>query len=234
MKKVIVILISVAIIAGVGVWWYNTKKDNNNSSESRPNYQAERSSTNTNTNMNNVNNSTKTTNTSNDQNTQNIQNSAPKAEETKTETEIASFTTKIHNKDEERQNNMSITCNTLTNKEVKPGETFSFCDTVGKSTSSKGYQKADIFVDGKKKQGLGGGNCQVSTTLYNAITKIPELEVTERHQHSAHVPYIQDGKDAAVSYGAYDLKFKNNLGSTIKIVMEKTADNVTAKILKIG
>ena len=48
------------------------------------------------------------------------------------------------------------------------------------------------------------------------------------------MPYIQDGKDAAVSYGAYDLKFKNNLGSTIKIVMEKTADNVTAKILKIG
>lgn len=63
--------------------------------------------------------------------------------------------------------------------------------------------------------------------------KLPELEVLERHQHSAHVPYIKDGQDAAVSYGAYDFKFKNNTENTIKIEMENTEDNITAKILKI-
>ena len=63
---------------------------------------------------------------------------------------------------------MAITCKALSTKKIEPGETFSFCNTVGKATSSKGYQEADIYVDGKKEKGLGGGNCQVSTTLYNA------------------------------------------------------------------
>ena len=93
--------------------------------------------------------------------------------------------------------------------------------------------EADIYVDGKKEQGLGGGNCQVSTTLYNAVLKVPELEVVERHEHSGHVPYVEEGKDAAVSYGAYDFKFKNNSENVIKIVMENTADNITAKLIKI-
>lgn len=127
------------------------------------------------------------------------------------ETEIASFSTKIYTKDSERQNNVSITCNSLNDTIVENGKTFSFCNTVGKATSSKGYQKADVFKDGEKIKALGGGNCQVSTTLYNAVLKIPELKVTERHSHSNSVPYIQEGKDAAVAYGSYDFKFVNNL-----------------------
>ena len=101
---------------------------------------------------------------------------------------------------------------------------------MGKATTAKGYKEADIYVNGKKKKGLGGGNCQVSTTRYNAVLKVQGLEVVERHQHSNHVPYIQDGKDAAVAYGSYDFKFKNNTEKTIKIVMENTTQNVTAKI----
>ena len=168
----------------------------------------------TNSNINNM----ETNNTSNNVKTPNQEKA------------MAEFSTKIYTKDAERQNNISITCKSLTNKSVKPGETFSFCNTVGKATTAKGYQEADIYVDGKKEKGLGGGNCQVSTTLYNAVLKVPGLEVVERHQHSNHVPYIQDGKDAAVAYGSYDFKFKNNTGKTIKIVMEDTAKNITAKI----
>lgn len=153
--------------------------------------------------------------------------------EIKKEVEIASFSTKIYNKDTDRQNNIGITCRTLSSKEVNPGEVFSFCDTVGKATHAKGYEEADIYVDGKKEQGLGGGNCQVSTTLYNAVLQVPELEVIERHQHSGHVPYIQKGKDAAVAYGSYDFKFKNNSDNVIKIVMENTAENITARLIKI-
>lgn len=151
----------------------------------------------------------------------------------KQEIEISNASTKIYNKDEKRQKNIEITCNKLNNVEILPGETFSFCSTVGKATEKDGYQLADIYVNGKKEQGLGGGNCQVSTTLYNAVLNGQEFEIVERHEHSGHVPYIEKGKDAAVSYGIYDFKFKNNSENTIKIVMENTVDNITAKLYKI-
>ena len=206
MKKKVIILTVFIVAVGIAIVWYNS----NNTKEIPKvqndvlNYQVERSNKNVNTTI-----------------------------VSKKETEIAIFSTKIYNKDEGRQNNIGITCRTLSSKEIQPGEIFSFCDIVGKSTSAKGYQNADIYVDGKKEQGLGGGNCQVSTTLYNAVLKVPELEVLERHKHSGHVPYIQEGRDAAVSYGAYDFKFKNNSNNVIKIVMENTADNITAKLIKI-
>lgn len=226
MKKYILIIIAIVLITG-GVWWW--KASNNNIKEtqeknSTSNYQVERSSTNQNI-ENNTNTSNATNSTNNQQQNQ--------IEVPSKEIEIARFSTKVYNKDSKRQNNMAITCKALSTKKIEPGETFSFCNTVGKATSSKGYQEADIYVDGKKEKGLGGGNCQVSTTLYNAVLKVPELEVTERHQHSGKVPYIQAGKDAAVAYGAYDFKFKNNTGSTIKIVMENTSNNITAKIIKL-
>ena len=241
MRKIIITILIVAITIGAGTWWYfNSKSENDVGNNKTSTYQAERSSTATNNNNNGDEN---TSNVENNPNTPDNKNNSDNAnnqtegntqtEGAKKETEIASFTTKIHNKDKERQNNMKITCDALTNKEIKAGETFSFCNTVGKSTTAKGYQKADIYIDGKKEQGLGGGNCQVSTTLYNAVNKVSGLNITERHQHSGKVPYIQSGKDAAVAYGAYDFKFKNNTGSTIKIVMEKTEGNVTAKIIKL-
>ena len=72
-----------------------------------------------------------------------------------------------------RQNNIQITCKALNDTIIKNGSTFSFCNTVGQATSAKGYQKADIYDNnGKKKKGLGGGNCQVSSTLYNAVLKV--------------------------------------------------------------
>ena len=82
--------------------------------------------------------------------------------------------------------------------------------------------------------GLGGGNCQISTTLYNAVLAVPSLKVTERHPHSNKVPYIQSGKDAAVAYGSYDFKFVNNTGNTIKIKAEATSNNVSIRLLKIS
>ena len=82
-------------------------------------------------------------------------------------------------------------------------------------------------------EALGGGLCQVSTTLYNAVLKIPELKVTERHPHSNKVPYIKSGKDAAVSYGAQDFKFINNTGNTIIIKASNTKNNVTVKLFKL-
>ncbi len=151
-----------------------------------------------------------------------------------TETQIAEFSTKIYTKDSERQNNISITCSTLNDIYVNNGETFSFCNTVGKATTDKGYQKADVYQDGEVIQALGGGNCQVSTTLYNAVLQVEGLSVTERHEHSNSVPYIAKGKDAAVAYGSYDFKFINNTGNKIKISASNDNSFVYIKIFKVS
>ena len=82
---------------------------------------------------------------------------------------------------------------------------------------------------GNKKKGLGGGNCQISSTLYNAVLTIPSLKVVERHEHSN----AKKGKDAAVAYGSYDFKFQNNSGNDIKLTFNVTSDNVTATIYKL-
>ena len=147
---------------------------------------------------------------------------------------LSTFSTKIYSNDTSRQNNINITCSTLNGTVVKNGATFSFCNTIGPSNSSKGYQEADIFdKNGNKKKGLGGGNCQVSTTLYNAVLAVPSLTVTERHEHSNHVPYIEEGKDAAVAYGSYDLKFVNNSGNDIKITAATDASAISISIVAL-
>ncbi len=154
---------------------------------------------------------------------------------TTTEEEIATFTTKIYNQDKARQNNVSITCNTLNETIVKAGNVFSFCETVGQASTNKGYQEADIFdQNGNKKKGLGGGNCQISSTLYNAVLSVPSLVVTERHAHSNYVPYIERGKDAAVAYGSYDFKFRNDSDKDIKILASTDGSNITTTLLSIN
>lgn len=228
-RSMLIIIVVVVIGGGITMWKSLNNKKSANVTNNTSKYQAERSETNQ-----NIKNHSTTNNINDIANSVNITNSEQnQIQVVKKESEISQFTTKIYNKKSERQNNITITCKAITAKEVGPGETFSFCDTVGKATSAKGYKEADIYVNGEKKRGLGGGNCQVSTTLYNAVLKVPELEVIERHQHSGNVPYIQDGKDAAVAYGTYDFKFKNNTSNVIKIIMENTKDNIIAKLIKL-
>ncbi len=106
---------------------------------------------------------------------------------------INSFSTNILDKDSGRQTNISITCSTLNGTIVKSGGTFSFCDTVGKATTDKGYKEAKIFdADGNVTMGLGGGNCQISSTLYNAVLQNSNFEIVERHPHSNHVEYVEE------------------------------------------
>ena len=241
-KYIIGVFFLVAVIACFIAFLYNNTK-NDNSKIGEVEYNATRTSQNlldenvSNTD-NTITNDFSTNNTSNEINVNentNNKNSAnnEKNETTKKETEIASFTTKIYTKDSGRQNNLTLACSALNDTTVENGKTFSFSKTVGKATSSKGYKKADVFRNGDVIEALGGGLCQVSTTLYNAVLKIPELKVTERHPHSNKVPYIKSGKDAAVSYGAQDFKFINNTGNTIKIKASNTKNNVNVKLFKL-
>ena len=86
---------------------------------------------------------------------------------------------------------------------------------------------------GNKIQTLGGGNCQVSSTLYNAVLKVPDLKVTERHPHSKRVYYVPVDKDAAVAHGSVDFKFKNNTGVPIKIYANADLKGVTIRLVKL-
>lgn len=151
------------------------------------------------------------------------------------ETELASFSTKLGGKNTPRSRNIGITTSTLNETIVKSGEIFSFCELIGKPTAEQGYEEADSFnKDGETVKTLGGGNCQVSSTLYNAILQIPELEVKERHAHSKEVHYVAKDKDAAVSYGSVDFKFKNNLQNDIKIYATSDLNNVNIQIVSLS
>jgi len=73
----------------------------------------------------------------------------------------------------------------------------------------------------------------VSSTLYNAVKKVPSLKVVEKHEHSNYVPYVKKGHDAAVAYGSVDFKFKNTNNFSIKILVETSKKNVIVKLLKL-
>lgn len=215
-KLWIILIILILIGIGTTIYFFTNNKNNSNNSK-QEDYKTSRTSTNeTDKAKLEISQGDTTKNT-------------PKKEEL-----LSSFSTKIYTKESARQNNVTITCSTLNETIIPNGSTFSFCNTVGQATTQKGYQKADIFdKNGNKKKGLGGGNCQVSTTLYNAVLNTPGLNVTERHEHSNKVPYIQTGKDAAVAYGSYDLKFVNSTGFDIKIKAENTADNITINLYRL-
>lgn len=242
-KWYIITIIALLIICTLAFYFFRSKISKSNKSE----YQTEKISTNqqsqtinqSNKQQNSYTNNLRTEKQENaDPNTTNTPESQNKENQQQTtqpkETQIATFTTKIYTKEKARQNNMQITASRLNGKIVKNGSTFSFCNTLGPSSSKNGYQEADIFDnDGNKKKGLGGGNCQISSTLYNAVLSTPGLKVVERHEHSNKVPYVKKGKDAAVAYGSYDFKFCNESGNDIKITFNVTSDNVTTTIYKM-
>ena len=149
------------------------------------------------------------------------------------EEEISSFSTKIIDDDEDRDTNIRITCNEINGTIIKNGEEFSFNKVAGNPTPDRGYKKAGVFIDGELKKGYGGGNCQVSTTIYNAVNKIDGIKVTERHEHGKEVGYIEMGKDSTVVYDGLDLKFENNTGYDIKLYAELSDKKIKVKVNKL-
>ncbi|HEY3282560.1 MAG TPA: VanW family protein [Armatimonadota bacterium] len=119
---------------------------------------------------------------------------------------LASFTTRFNPGNRDRTHNLRLVAQRLNGGVVMPGQVFSFNDRVGPRI--EGFRKAHIFVKGKIKEDLGGGTCQVSTTLYNA-TLLAGLPIAERNYHSLTVPYIPPGRDATVYWGSKDYKFRN-------------------------
>lgn len=147
---------------------------------------------------------------------------------------LSAFSTKVSQDDPDRQNNITITCNSLNGTIVKSGETFSFCNTLGPAKPEDGYKKADTFdSNGNTIQAYGGGKCQVSSTLYNAVLAGDGLTVVERNAHSGPVYYVPKDKDACVSYGSCDFKFRNDNNFDIKMYFSNTPDSIDISIVKI-
>lgn len=234
-KNIIYVIIGLVILSLVFYFYFKTSNSSNNV------YEADKTSASKNNELNNGNNensnSSSFDNSSTSYSNNSLQNNSSNKSTQDTEPkeiEISTFSTTLYSKDSERQHNIQLTCSSLNGTIVKNGEIFSFCSTIGPATSDKGYQKADIFDNkGNKKKGYGGGNCQISSTLYNAVMAIPNLEIVERHPHSNDVPYVKKGKDAAVAYGSYDFKFKNNTGNDIRILASVDNSCVTTSLWSI-
>lgn len=116
----------------------------------------------------------------------------------------------------ERANNIILATRSINGKILMPGDSFSFNDTVGERTAERGYQAAPVIIGNQVDSGLGGGICQVSTTLYNAVLKA-NIKSTERSHHSLPSHYVPLGLDATVDWGNLDYKFKNTLDYPIYI-----------------
>lgn len=143
--------------------------------------------------------------------------------------EIARFTTAFDIKKTNRVFNIKVAAEALDGQMIKPGQTFSFNKVVGPRSQEAGYKMAPTILNNEFIDSLGGGVCQVSTTLYNALLKA-DVEILQRSSHSLTIKYVPLGQDAAVAYGGKDLRFRNNLPSAIVIKSIVSGNTVTFKL----
>ena len=144
-------------------------------------------------------------------------------------TRISSVTTNFINSNANRSENIRVAAAAINGKIVMPGEIFSFNDVVGDRTAERGFKTGKEIIGDKVVDGIGGGVCQVSTTLYNAILRT-NITSVERYQHSLKSSYIGAGLDATVAYGLLDYRFKNTYSYPIYLESSVWNKNVTFSI----
>lgn len=143
---------------------------------------------------------------------------------------LARFST-VYNTDEDRAVNVELSASRINGLVIQPGETFSYSDSVGTRTLANGYVVAPSFAGGRVVSSVGGGICQVSSTLY-AVMVLAGIPATEHYLHSLSVDYVPRGLDAAIVEGAKDLKFKNNFDYPIAISSAAKDGTLTISIVK--
>lgn len=142
---------------------------------------------------------------------------------------ISHFTTAFDARNAPRVGNIDRMASAIDGKLLKPGEIFSLNGATGPRTVSNGYQEAGVLVDGEVVPGIGGGVCQVATTLFNAVFSAG-LDVVERSNHSLFVSSYPTGKDAMVNYGSQDLRFRNDTDHGLLLRARVTARELTVSI----
>ena len=142
---------------------------------------------------------------------------------------IASYTTYFNASDVGRTHNINQSSEAISHVIVGMGDYFSFNTTVGPRTKETGYQEALEIVNGEFVLGIGGGICQTSSTLFNAVDQI-KVSYAERHHHSREIGYVPKGRDATVSYGTLDFRFQNTTGFPFMITSSTTDNSITVEI----
>ena len=145
---------------------------------------------------------------------------------------LATFTTRYDASDTNRTTNLIIACQKINGKVVLAGETFSYNKALGPRTAAAGYKNGKIYSGGEVVDGIGGGICQISSTLYNTVL-MANLEIVERRNHQFVTSYLPAGRDATVVYGMTDFKFKNTRKYPIRIVASAKNGIATVSIYGI-
>ena len=146
--------------------------------------------------------------------------------------ELATFTTRYDVSDVDRTTNLRLACEKINGTVLLSEETFSYNKVVGERTVAAGYKNAKVYEAGQVVDGIGGGICQISSTLYNAAL-LANLEIVERRNHQFVTSYVPAGRDATVVYGTTDFKFKNTRKYPIRIVATANAGIATISIYGI-
>ena len=149
----------------------------------------------------------------------------------KTEITLGEAVTNILDTGKNRVSNILLACESISGTTLETGQEFSFNKIVGARSKSAGYKDAPIIFHGEKSYGVGGGVCQVSSTLYMAA-KNAGLEIIERHSHSETIAYAP-GTDATVVFGEKDMRFRNSADDTLYIYTWIQDNKVYAKIVKM-
>ncbi|MBS4025116.1 MAG: VanW family protein, partial [Clostridia bacterium] len=142
---------------------------------------------------------------------------------------LGKFTTRFNPLAENRVHNIRLAANSIDDYLIPPGAVFSFNGVVGPRTVENGYREAPVIVDNQLTIGLGGGICQVSSTLYNGVL-LANLPIIERRRHSLQVDYIAVGVDATIVYHYVDLKFMNNTDSHLLIKATMEEDRLVVRV----
>ena len=121
---------------------------------------------------------------------------------------VASYTTYFNPNDTGRNKNIELSAKAINNVIVGRDDIFSFNTMVGPRDEANGYQPAPEIINKKLVMGIGGGICQTSSTLFNAVDQV-SVKIVERHHHSLNIGYVPEGRDATVSYGGLDFRFQN-------------------------
>jgi len=142
---------------------------------------------------------------------------------------LGRFATFFRASQRDRTHNLAKAASAIDGVIVRPGEVLSYNKTVGPRDAKTGFRNAPIFVKGKLEPGIGGGICQVSTTLYNAVL-LAGLKIVERSPHCQVVPYVSPGRDATVAYGLRDFRFENNTSNPVAVLTQVSGGRLTVDV----
>ncbi len=142
---------------------------------------------------------------------------------------LGTYSTTFSTRNVNRSTNIRLATSKINGIVIMPGETFSYNQTVGKRTAAAGFKSAAVYSGGEVTTGIGGGICQVSSTLYNAVL-LANLKIVERYNHGFNPGYVPAGRDATVSWGGPDFKFKNTRDYPIKLICSVSGGRILTQV----